>query len=121
MIITRASPPRRDRRTMEQLVRTDRPGERRVRRGTTARSSDTTRGRYARLMQVAIRHSYYGDDACHDFIAQPTPPTRELMRSLGLLFQREPTGFSVLYDVGRAEGLFSYLRQQGTPPGAGEG
>jgi len=105
---------------MEQWVRTDRAGERRLKRNANARSSDTTRGRYARLMQVAIRHSYYSDDACPDFVALPTPPTRNLMRSLGLLFQQEAAGFSVLYDVGRAEGLFWYLRQQGIPPGAGD-
>jgi hypothetical protein len=104
---------------MEQWVRTDRAGERRLKRDPKARNSNTARGRYARLMQVAIRHTYYSDDACPDFVAQPTPPTRDLMRSLGLLFQQEAAGFSVLYDVGRAEGLFWYLRQQGTAPGAG--
>jgi hypothetical protein len=35
------------------------------------------------------------------------------MGSLGLLFKYERTGFSVLYDVNRKEGLFEYLRRQG--------
>lgn len=81
------------------------------------------RHRYARLMQVAITHTYYSgsgpDRPCPDFDARPTPPTQALMRSLGLLFLREEAGFSVLYDEARAEGLFWYLRQHGTPANGG--
>ena len=43
------------------------------------------------------------------------------MKSLGLLFMAEPTGFSVVYDVRKAEGLCSYLRKHGIPlDGGGE-
>jgi hypothetical protein len=79
--------------------------------------------RAARLMQVDIRHAYYADalseGQCPDFGVCPTPPTAELMRSLGLMFLAEPAGFSVLYDVTRADGLCWYLRQHGTPPDGG--
>jgi len=106
---------------MESWIRTDRAGERRSRSGGVPRG----RNRYARLMQVVVQHGYYAqpgsDGLCPDFIARPTPPTRELMRSLGLLFQPEAAGFSVLYDTGRAEGLLWYLRQHGTPPDYAEG
>ena len=70
---------------------------------------------YERLMQVSIRHRYYNKEGfeCPDFLFLPTPAATELMTSLGLLFKNESTGFSVLYDVNRREGLFEYLRRQG--------
>ena len=109
----------------DRWIRTDRSAERRAERPVRDRDRDARPGRYARLMQVDIRHGYYAGsgtgDECPDFAARPTPPTSGLMRALGLLFRPEPAGFSVLYDVARADGLFWYLRQHGTPPdGVGE-
>lgn len=87
-------------------------------------ASGAARNRFARLMQVDIRHDYYADatseGACPDFEVCPTPASAERMRSLGLNFIAEPAGFSVLYDVTRAEGLCWYLRQHGVPPDGGE-
>lgn len=77
---------------------------------------------YRRLMQVSVFNSYYNTsgERCADFQVQPTPTSRNLMASLGLLFKDEGTGFSVLYDTkdtdvnpdtGRRENrLVSYLR-----------
>ncbi len=104
---------------MERWVRTDRANERRVARSLRG-GKQAVRSRYARLMQVEIKHGYYAGAGlgglCPDFAALPLPPTADLMGALGLLLLREPAGFSVLYDVTRAEGLFWYLRQHGTPP-----
>jgi hypothetical protein len=90
---------------------------------TQRRGAADTPRRAARLMQVDIRHAYYADalseGQCPDFSVCPTPPTADLMRSLGLMFLAEPAGFSVLYDLARAEGLCWYLRQHGTPPDGG--
>jgi hypothetical protein len=108
---------------MQDVVRRDRANERRLKSGFRAGSVGESRARYARLMQVDIRHEYYGTGdslgPCPDFTAFPTPPTQHLMASLGLLFLVEPTGFSVVYDVRNAEGLCSYLRAHGVPPGGG--
>jgi hypothetical protein len=70
---------------------------------------------YERLMQVFIRHTYYNAtaDACPDFDISPTPASATLMSDLGLLFRYEKTGFSVLYDVARADVLMDYLERQG--------
>lgn len=89
-------------------------------RSDPAKRRMTGDNRYARLMQVEIYHGYYATaespkGPCPDFNARPAPQTAELMRSLGLLFLPEPTGFSILYDPNRAEGLFWYLRQHATP------
>lgn len=69
---------------------------------------------YERLMQISYRHTYYNreDGACPDFVAMPTPSTTALMRSLGLLFKNERTGFSVFYDTRRRREILNYLRRQ---------
>lgn len=101
----------------------DRANQRRLVSGFGSGSSDTSRARYARLMQVDIRHEYYGTgkslEPCPDFTAFPTPPTQQLMASLGLLFLAETTGFSVVYDVRNTKGLYWYLRAHGVPPDGG--
>lgn len=74
---------------------------------------------YERLMRVSIRNDFYNRDdhhECPDFRATPTETTAELLRSLGLLFKDEGTGFSILYDLNGRESLFSYLRRQGGSP-----
>lgn len=70
---------------------------------------------YERLAQVLIRHTYYNAsaDSCPDFDVSPTPASAALMGDLGLLFRHEKTGFSVLYDVARADVLLDYLARQG--------
>lgn len=68
---------------------------------------------YQRLMQVAVRHTYYnGDDfLCPDFGFAPTPASAALMARLGMIFRPEEAGFSVLYDETRAADLLRYLRR----------
>lgn len=109
---------------MDEWIRRDRANQYRVKRNHEGEDLGAARNRYARLMQVDIRHGYYAEagetGACPDFRAAPTPPTRELMRSLGLLFLNESAGFSILYEPARAEGLYWYLRQHGTPPNGGK-
>ncbi len=70
---------------------------------------------YARLMQVKIQHDYYNADgnACPDFSVLPTEATVDMMTSVGLLLRPEPDGFSVLYDLARADGLLNCLKRQG--------
>ncbi len=70
---------------------------------------------YERLLQVSFRHTYYNGsgEACPALGAEPTPSTQALIRSLGLLFRDEGTGFSILYDVSRKADLATYLRRQG--------
>jgi hypothetical protein len=69
---------------------------------------------YVRLMQVSIQHTYYNqsNDECPDFTITPTQASIALMRSLGLLFKREATGFSILYDQSQKENLLQYLKRQ---------
>src|SRR5436853_173538 len=57
---------------------------------------------------------YYknSDGRCPDFRVYPTAATRLLMATLGLLLKDEGIGFSVLYDMNRAENLFNFLRHQ---------
>lgn len=72
---------------------------------------------YIRLMRVAIQHTYYNlsNAECPDFTISPTPSTSALMRDLGLLFQSEPSGFSILYNEKQKSSLISYLKRQGDP------
>ena len=86
-------------------------------RGREAPGAQGARGfYYARLMRVSVSHNYYNlsDDQCPDFTFSPTPATGALMRSLGLLFKSEPTGFSVLYNEQRRSDLAHYLRSTTT-------
>lgn len=66
---------------------------------------------YDRLAQVSVRHGYYDavGGACPDFVFQPTAYTALLMKRLGLLFQAEAMGFSVLYNDVRAAQLLGYV------------
>ena len=70
--------------------------------------------RYGILAQVSIRNTYYNNSEgrCPDFRVYPTAATRLLMATLGLLLKDEGIGFSVLYDMNRAENLFNFLRHQ---------
>jgi hypothetical protein len=73
---------------------------------------------YVRLMQVRIRHTYYNqsrDHECPDFTIYPTRYSQSVMDSLGLIFKDEGTGFSVFYDVRRADLLLGYLKRQEWP------
>ncbi len=78
------------------------------------RSRGTRKVFYQRLARVSVEHTYYDHrgDRSPDFVARPTRATAELMRNLGLLFRREETGFSVLYDELTEDSLFQYLRRQ---------
>ena len=108
---------------MQEPVQRDRASPQGMTSQRGIASLDGKRPRYARLMQVDIRHEYYGEGdiygPCPDFTAFPTPPTQAFMKSLGLLFMAEPTGFSVVYDVRNTEGLCRYLRAHGVPLEAG--
>jgi hypothetical protein len=75
---------------------------------------------YLRLMQVAIRHTYYNrsNEECPDFTIFPTRYSQELMKSLGLIFKDEGTGFSIFYDVRRTDILVAYLKRQEWPAGS---
>jgi hypothetical protein len=102
---------------LQEWIRRDRANQRGVKRRREPDTMGVKRSRYGRLMQVSIEHGYYGNTEsygpCPDFNAIPTPPTQVLMRSIGLLCLIEPTGFSVLYDVNRTQGLLGYLRGHG--------
>jgi hypothetical protein len=102
----------------------DRADEQRIQRPARTQR-DAHSGRYARLTQLGITHRYYAglgtDDACPDFVASPTPPTRDLMRALGLLFRRDAAGFSILYDTARKDGLLWFLREHGGWPSGSDG
>lgn len=76
------------------------------------------RYKYARLAQLSLLDTYYNaaEDACPDFVCWPTPTTADLMHDVGLLLRKGPTGFSVLYDQRRREGLLDYLRAQYAEP-----
>jgi hypothetical protein len=80
----------------------------------------TPRLGHDRLVTVGVVHDYYNrfENRCFDFEVQPTPATMTLLRSVGMLFRREGTGFSVLYDTARTTGLERYLRADAN---AGEG
>ena len=67
---------------------------------------------YDRLMQVAIRNTFYNIDGgqCPDFTIAPSRHTQKLCKSLGLVVRNEGAGFSVLYDTLRKEALERYLR-----------
>src|SRR5882762_840729 len=73
---------------------------------------------YLRLMQVVIRHTYYNrsNEACPDFKIFPTRYSQDLMKSLGLIFKDEGTGFSIFFDVRRTDILIAYLKRQEWPP-----
>ena len=73
---------------------------------------------YLRLMQVAIRNTYYTNDECPDFTVFPTRYSQSLMSSLGLIFKDEGTGFSIFFDVRRTDILLGYLKRQEWPPGS---
>ncbi|HZE68846.1 MAG TPA: hypothetical protein VE135_04875 [Pyrinomonadaceae bacterium] len=73
---------------------------------------------YLRLMQVAIRHDYYTNHECPDFTIFPTRYSHELMKSLGLVFKDEGTGFSIFFDARRSDILIEYLKRQEWPPGS---
>lgn len=68
---------------------------------------------YERLMQVVVHHEYYNenDKLCPDLLIEPTAETQQLMARIGLLFRREPHGFSVLFNTakGRPEALLNFL------------
>jgi hypothetical protein len=72
---------------------------------------------YEVLARVSLLDTYYNasDDACPDFSFWPTPTTAELMHDIGLLFRKERSGFSVLYDTRRRAGLIDFLRRQCSP------
>lgn len=83
-------------------------------------------------MQVSLRHSYYNasGNLCPDFAVTPTQESIDLMASLGLLFQQEGTGFSVLLDRNQGRNVasghsscrvLSYLRAQSRRPSLPEG
>jgi hypothetical protein len=106
---------------MDEWIRRDRADERHIGGREAPAVAKTAHVRYARMMQVRILHDYYNADEnlCTDFVASPTPPSQSLIRSLSLVFQAEPTGFSILYDRNRLPGLCWYLREHGIvlPPG----
>lgn len=108
---------------MQEWIRRDRANQHGMARRREPHSMGVTHTRYARLMQVNVDHTYYPNPNsggnCSDFNVQPTPPTAAFMRSLGLLFFPEPTGFSVLYNASNAQGLFGYLREHHTNSVAG--
>jgi hypothetical protein len=76
---------------------------------------------YVRLMRVSVKHTYYNllKYDCPDFTFSPTPSSSALMKSLGLIFRSEATGFSILYDQKRKDDLLQYLRRQQEPPQVG--
>jgi hypothetical protein len=69
---------------------------------------------YVRLMRVSVKHTYYNlsNHDCPDFTFTPTPSSSALMKSLGLIFQGDATGFSILYDQKRKDDLLRYLQRQ---------
>ena len=80
-------------------------------------------------MELRVTNSYYSSpnskransafgrstkaDVCEDFDINPTPASKQLMRKLGLLFRKTPSGIQILYDRARTESLIEYLRQCG--------
>lgn len=69
---------------------------------------------YIRLMQVSIRHTFYNasGDLCSDFRIVPTAASRTLMASLGLLWQNDVSGFSILLDTHKQANFLNYLQMQ---------
>jgi hypothetical protein len=82
------------------------------------RGASNRRYFYQRLLQVSIRNTYYNasGDFCPDFQIQPTNASAELMKSLGLLFQADGSGFSVLLDQFQQTQFLDYLRSKAHPP-----
>jgi hypothetical protein len=79
---------------------------------------------FERLIQVTIRHSYYNASLslCPDFIIEPTAASKILMESLGLLFQFDGSGFSVLLNRQASARFLAYLQSQialASPAGSG--
>lgn len=82
------------------------------------RGRENRRYFYRRLMHVAIRNNYYNASGhlCPDFNIYPTAASAALMKSLGLMFQTDGSGFSVLLDRFQEEAFLDYLRSQAIPP-----
>lgn len=101
-----------------------RSAERSLRRAADDASADgVADGRlyfYTVLARVAFRHAYFNqeDGRCPALAVLPTGSSAALMRSVGLQFRDEGTGFSVLYDERRTDSLLGYLRRQEKEPPA---
>lgn len=78
--------------------------------------------KYSTLMQVEFFNTYYNqsEEKCADFTIYPTTSTQTLMKSLGLLFKKRRTGFSILYNTKAEHTLVQYLRNHGTRTDSGD-
>jgi hypothetical protein len=85
-------------------------------------STEPRKYQYKTLMQVDVFNTFYNEsgDRCADFRIYPTATTQSMMKSLGLLFREQSTGFSVLYNDCREEGLIQYLRKHGSEANGGQ-
>lgn len=85
-------------------------------KGSANSPTEPRKYQYKTLMQVDTFNTYYNEsgDRCADFRIYPTAATQSIMHSLGLLFRENSTGFSILYNERREEGLIQYLKTHGT-------
>lgn len=78
---------------------------------------------YQRLLRLTLRHGYYNesDGLAPNFSITPTHFTARWMADVGLLFEPELSGFSVLYDEARQDLLLRFLARQAVlDPGSPE-
>jgi hypothetical protein len=68
-------------------------------------------GGYVSLFEVSYQHAYYNASggACPDFRTIPTPACQTLMRTLGMVFKDQGTGFSVAINQSGAPKAASYV------------
>jgi hypothetical protein len=51
---------------------------------------------YRVLFRLSLRHTFYTDGVCEDFVAEPTPACRTVLDRYGLIFKRADDGFVVV-------------------------
>jgi hypothetical protein len=77
----------------------------------------SVRGSYATLFSVAFHHDYYNANggACSALAVVPTPACAQTMRSLGMIFKDQGSGFAVLIEQAKIGALIAWLAARATP------
>jgi len=70
---------------------------------------------FQKAFAVDIRHDYYPDDVCADFLISPTPDCQQQLLKYGLLFRETAAGFVVLYETTGSDGPAEPKRKINTP------
>jgi len=70
---------------------------------------------YQALLNIAVEHSFYANNACSCLNFHPTEQTRRIFENAGLLQKKTPDGIQIVYDDNRLEALKLYAEDPQEP------